>query len=396
MTGNPTSPLRVLLFSPVAGVDPASGDTTYTEALLTEPPPGVQYTTYVQAIEDGSCTVRGRRGARRPVDAALLAARLAERSLRRRGVMYREPSWFVSAAESNFDLIHQHLFPVRQIGSRLPVVSSAGYPLSVLYGARERWPPWRLAVATRLEGLWCSAIGVHNPWLRGHQASVMTAYTTAALHFIHAHGHPTHLTRRISTGLPVPASGRPSTRSDGSPLRLLFLGRDFVLKGGPTALEAFEQLRGRHRVTLTVVSAQAPPPGLPPDVMWLGEVPHHLVLTQVLPQADVLVAPTRSDCGAPYAVLEALHRGIPVVLSTSQWLDDRLLPPAVARVDGSAAAVVSAVEQLMRPGMLEQAREAAESLARSTFSMSALGAELRAAYELALVSAASTGRPAAT
>jgi hypothetical protein len=56
--------------------------------------------------------------------------------LRRVGVMYREPTWFVTIEPGAFDLVHQHLFSVRQIGDRLPVVSTGGYPLEVLYGAR--------------------------------------------------------------------------------------------------------------------------------------------------------------------------------------------------------------------------------------------------------------------
>lgn len=84
--------LRVLLFSPVEGRDPPSGDAAYTQALLADPPPGVVYTSYAEAIESGWLTMRGRRprhGAFGPHDALLLPLRAAESLLRSSGATYR-------------------------------------------------------------------------------------------------------------------------------------------------------------------------------------------------------------------------------------------------------------------------------------------------------------------
>ena len=185
-------PLSVLLFSPVRGRDPASGDVAYTEALLGEPPPGVRYTTYAQALEDGLLEIRGRRprpGTRRAtIDLALFGVRGVELTLRRAGVMYREPTWFVSLRPGAFDLVHQHLFAVRQVGPRLPVVSSAGYPLPELYAARDRWSPARLRLATALEWRFDQLMDVHNPWLRGTAGNVMTAYTERFRQYLVARG----------------------------------------------------------------------------------------------------------------------------------------------------------------------------------------------------------------
>ena len=83
--------MRVLLLSPIAGRDPLSGDTSYTDALLADPPVGVGYVRYDQALADGSLRIRGRKGA--SGDAGWLALRGAELALRRAGVMFREPTW---------------------------------------------------------------------------------------------------------------------------------------------------------------------------------------------------------------------------------------------------------------------------------------------------------------
>lgn len=140
--------MRILLLGPLAHLDQPSGDISYIEALLAEPPPGVEYVTYADAIDQGLIAVRGRRPANGTfglTDLTLLGVRAGERALRRRGIMFREPWWFVSIKPGAFDLVHQHLFAVRQIGTHIPVVSTAGSPLSIHYRDGRSW----LAMARR-------------------------------------------------------------------------------------------------------------------------------------------------------------------------------------------------------------------------------------------------------
>src|SRR5579872_1092869 len=140
-------PLRVLLYAPLEGIDPSSGDTTYTKTLVENPPSAVHYTTYAEALADGRLRSRGRRGdLHTGVDVLIAAARAAELGLRRRW-LFREQTRFITAEPDSFDLIHNHIFALRQIGTRVPTVSSAGYPLSELYRSREGWTPTRAARA---------------------------------------------------------------------------------------------------------------------------------------------------------------------------------------------------------------------------------------------------------
>ena len=68
--------------SPLPGIDPWTGDVVYTEALLRQPPPGVTYVRYDDALRSGELHEHGRRR-------ALEVGRLVtERSL--------GPRWFVS------------------------------------------------------------------------------------------------------------------------------------------------------------------------------------------------------------------------------------------------------------------------------------------------------------
>ena len=156
------APVRVLLMSPVAGVDPPGGDLAYTEALLARPPDGVVYTTYVDALAEGSLVERGRRakhGRMRPVDVPVLAARVAEHGLRRAGVLFREPYRYLTADPDAYDLVHAHVFPVRPVGPGLPMVTSSGMPLPVLYEDRFAWTHRHAALAGRGERLLSAAVG---------------------------------------------------------------------------------------------------------------------------------------------------------------------------------------------------------------------------------------------
>ncbi len=100
---------------------------------------------------------------------------------------------------------------------------------------------------------------------------------------------------------------------DDGPVKLLFVGNDWVRKGGPRLL-AWHQERYQGRAELHVCSADAPvDPGLA-DVVWHGATPHDELLTAILPEMDALVLPTRSDM-SPWAVVEAAAAGLPVVSS---------------------------------------------------------------------------------
>jgi glycosyltransferase involved in cell wall biosynthesis len=385
-------PLRVLLFSPLPGRDPVSGDTAYTESLLAAPPPDVEFITYSDAVESGVMRVRGRRphkGRRwTAADALILVVRGLEMLGRRTGMMYREPTWFVSLDTAEIDLIHQHLFAIRQIGPRVPVVSSFGYPLNVHYKFRERWSPSRLRIATALEVLWSVVLRVHTPWLHGVQPAIMTGYSRAAVDWLVARGWPTSQTRVISTGM-VPL-GAASPEAERDPLELAFVGRDFYRKGGDIAVAAFELLRSRHQgIHLTIVTSSVPSgQDLPDGVHLVLDAERAYVQDVVLARASILLAPTRADCGVPYGLLEAMQRGCAIVTSDTKWLDDRLAPPAVHRVAPEATTVAAAAESLLSHAALAEAGTAVRELWERCFSSDALGVSLRAAYEDCLTSGA--------
>lgn len=97
--------------------------------------------------------------------------------------------------------------------------------------------------------------------------------------------------------------------------RLLFLGRDFLRKGGDQVVAALAVLRRDFdpSTTLTVAGPRSwPLPAPPPDgVDFLGPVPRDRVVP-LIDAHDLLVMPSRLE-GFGIALVEALGRGVPCV-----------------------------------------------------------------------------------
>ena len=151
--------LRVLLMSPLPDVDPFNGDVIYSRALLEQPPPGVTYVRYDEALASGEVREHGRRQSIHEADSLGQRAKaVAEVSrnhtrdaLRSAGALFREPFRFLEIVGS-FDLVHCHTFSVNWTGRTTPVLVSNAVPLTELYaraggGARLMcgWPATRTA-----------------------------------------------------------------------------------------------------------------------------------------------------------------------------------------------------------------------------------------------------------
>ena len=95
-------------------------------------------------------------------------------------------------------------------------------------------------------------------------------------------------------------------------LKIGFVGNDFTRKGGDLLLQAHQE-HFSDRAHLTIVSGEVPrgSQGLP-NVKVRTKVPWDELMTDVLPAWDLFVFPTRYDY-SPYAVIEAMSAGVPVI-----------------------------------------------------------------------------------
>ena len=136
-----------------------------------------------------------------------------------------------------------------------------------------------------------------------------------------------------------------------NPVRLLFVGGDFVRKGGLTLMEAFHKGLAQD-CTLDIVTKDLK---IKRDLVGVEGVQVHCGLTsnssllkELYAKADVFVFPTQGDC-LPIAVMEAMAAGLPVVATDVGALSEEvengvngfIVPP------GDAMALVAAVRTLV-------------------------------------------------
>ncbi|MFH0712172.1 MAG: glycosyltransferase family 4 protein [archaeon] len=100
-------------------------------------------------------------------------------------------------------------------------------------------------------------------------------------------------------------------------INLLFIGRNFELKGGVVALDIFDKLTKKYdNVSATIVSDVSneiiKKYELNKKILFCGLMPHEKLFKEIYPRADIFVYPTFSDTFG-FAILEAQSFGLPVV-----------------------------------------------------------------------------------
>ncbi len=96
------------------------------------------------------------------------------------------------------------------------------------------------------------------------------------------------------------------------PIRILFVGGDFVRKGGPELVEAVASLHGIAELdVVTSTPGIAVPRGAPIRVRN-NVAPNSPELKELLARADVFALPTRGDCHS-LAIVEAMACGLPIL-----------------------------------------------------------------------------------
>ena len=116
--------------------------------------------------------------------------------------------------------------------------------------------------------------------------------------------------------LPAASPRKPPLR----PVRLLFMGKDWVRKGGDTVVATLRELQARGvPAELHLVGAQPDEVGSSEGIINHGYLNKNrradrATLERLLNSAHFLVLPTRADC-TPMVIAEANSHGIPVLIS---------------------------------------------------------------------------------
>lgn len=181
-----------------------------------------------------------------------------------------------------------------------PIVDRSRYPM---YQAEIDKPVWRQKFRLALDMWRVRRTGQFIPFSK-----------FAADILIHQCGAPAERVFPLHVGLDLElwrAVPRPATGVSGRP-KILFVGGDFVRKGGDLLLDVF---RNRfHRVAeLHLVTRQAPK-SLPEHVFVHADFhPNDARLRALYASVDMLVIPTTADLGPAWVFLEGAAMGLPII-----------------------------------------------------------------------------------
>lgn len=146
------------------------------------------------------------------------------------------------------------------------------------------------------------------------RADLITSFSEwAASSVINDYGIPPSKVSVIPNGVSIP-DVRASQRSDGL-LHIGFIGNEFRRKGGDMLLRVHQE-HFADRSHLTLITSDPVPRSRLKNVTLRQQVPWEQLMTEILPSFDVFVFPTRFDY-SPYAVIEALTVGVPVIASSA-------------------------------------------------------------------------------
>lgn len=146
----------------------------------------------------------------------------------------------------------------------------------------------------------------------------------------------------------------PGTNSAARLPRILFVGNDWVRKGGPTLVRVHQQ-HFVDRAELHIVSRQARPDRTARNVVWHGSVPHQKLLAELMPSADLMAMPTSNDM-SPFAVLEAAAAGLPVISTRMGGIPEMVVDGKTGLLfdPGDPQGFVRAVDRLLSDPILRQ------------------------------------------
>jgi glycosyltransferase involved in cell wall biosynthesis len=143
-------------------------------------------------------------------------------------------------------------------------------------------------------------------------AGIVTWSDWAAHSVVEDYGISADLVHVVPPGVQIDQFQPRGGESSSGPIRVLFVGGDFVRKGGPELMEAVASIPGVAELdVVTGTPGITPPPGAAIRV-------HHKVspnspeLKSLLSRADVFALPTRGDC-LSIAIVEAMACGLPIV-----------------------------------------------------------------------------------
>jgi len=236
--------------------------------------------------------------------------------------------------------------PMRRLPTILSIDATVGQFTALEYTPHDRWTPRQLRLMQRLERRALRNAAAAMPWTGWNAAGLESEYEIEDLHAETIHPG-------LDAGWWGEAAARPRDRQ--GPMRVLFVGNDVERKGLPTLIEAVGALG--DEAVLDVVSGD--------EFETRDFVQVHRGVTagserlrELYAEADVFALPTHADA-VPWAVLEAMAAGLPVVASAVGAIPEMPGTSGETVPPGDAEALAAALRRLNDPERRRQMGEAA-------------------------------------
>ncbi len=210
----------------------------------------------------------------------------------------------------------------------------------------EQWPPWNPLHGAALRRWY------ERERVQYHRAAHLFAFSQqTALSLTADYGVPQQQVTVVGAGVNFDRLPTEAGRTADRPPTVLFIGNDFVRKGGEVLLRAFAEVRRTvPRARLRIAGTRypvAPQPG----VEVLGPLSDRTQIARLYADADVFALPSFYD-PFPLVLLEAMAYGLPTV-STATCGVPEVVTDGVTGVltpTGDARALAAALTQiLLRP-----------------------------------------------
>ena len=263
-------------------------------------------------------------------------------------------SWFRSPLTlSRFDVVHflnplyaWAMLDMRRDERRHPVRFAVNSDCTAALFARElKWPRITQKPVERIERRIFAAADLAVAWSDWAAASMERDYGVPRDKLVVVRGCPGEDAR-----CPLDSS-----LAEGGRLpRIVFVGGDWVRKGGPVLLLA-HQRHFADRAELHIVSKQASPDPSARNVIWHGAVPHQRLMTELLPAMDLMALPTRDDM-SPFALVEAAAVGLPLVATRVGGIPEIVLDGQTGLLfeAGDVEGFVRAIDRLLSDRQLRR------------------------------------------
>lgn len=367
--------MKVLLVSPIDPDTPgklkflAGGENTYTRTLLANPPPGVSYVYYHEALKQGKITYSN---LQKPFG-WLMKLRFLPPDAGIQSLIIKD----------HFDLIHCHGYCLQVSGYTGPVVLSDSSSNFLFLKGYLKWSDLRINLSYTLRKLMVRIFGIYDQNCNLKEANLIVwSHFAKKLH--QAFGIPAGKIFVIPPG--IEKSCKEKTKRNG--FNLLFVGTWFKRKGGDLVVKAYQQIKKTcPNLKLTLIGELPNDITLPDDTRHYNYLPREKILAEIFPKTDLLVLAPYDSEGYGLIIEEAFSFGIPAVVTgigaLPEIVEDKISGFIIK--PGDLEELIAKITQLINNGeLLTKMGNQAYKRWQKKFDIRKTNQQLKAIYQRAL------------